>query len=34
LENLLSRHGVYWEEEKLYSTVCPICRSKLILGED
>jgi transposase len=26
-------YGVYWEERRLYSTVCPICGGRLILGE-
>lgn len=31
LENLLSWYGVYWEEARLYSTVCPRCGSDLEL---
>jgi len=31
LENLLSWYGVYWEEARLYSTVCPRCGSDLLL---
>lgn len=31
LENLLSWYGVYWEERRLYSTVCPVCGGKLKL---
>jgi len=31
LENLLSWYGVYWEERRLYSTVCPICGGRLVL---
>ena len=31
LENMLSWYGVYWEERRLYSTVCPICGSRLVL---
>jgi len=33
LENQLSWYGVYWEEKKLYSTICPICGGKLIVEE-
>jgi DNA-directed RNA polymerase subunit RPC12/RpoP len=33
LENLLSWYGVYWEEKRLYSTICPICGNKLISVE-
>ncbi len=31
LENLLSWYGVYWEERRLYSTICPICGGKLVV---
>jgi putative transposase len=33
LKNLLSWYGVYWEEKRLYSTICPVCGSKLIIEE-
>lgn len=33
LENLLSWYGIYWEEKRLYSTVCPICGGKMMLVE-
>ena len=33
LENLLSWYGIYWEEKRLYSTICPICRSRLTVKE-
>jgi putative transposase len=33
LENLLSWYGIYWEERRLYSTICPNCGSKLALAE-
>jgi ribosomal protein S27AE len=33
LENLLSWYGVYWKEERLYSTICPICGNKLMLAD-
>ena len=31
LGNLLSWYGIYWEERRLYSTVCPICGAELRL---
>ena len=31
LENVLSWYGVYWEERRLYSTICPNCGSELRL---
>ena len=31
LENILSWYGVYWEEKRLYSTVCPRCGARLEL---
>ena len=31
LENLLSWYGVYWEEKRLYSTICPVCGGKLVV---
>ena len=33
LENLLSWYSIYWEEKRLYSTICPICGNKLISVE-
>jgi hypothetical protein len=33
LENLLSWYGIYWEEKRLHSTICPVCRGKLIVEE-
>jgi len=33
LENLLAWCGVYWEERRLYSTICPICGGKLVVEE-
>jgi putative transposase len=30
LENLLSWYGIYWEEKRLYSSICPVCGNKLI----
>jgi putative transposase len=33
LENLLAWYSVYWEEKRLYSTICPICGGKLIVEE-
>jgi len=33
LENLLAWRGVYWEERRLYSTICPICGGKLVVEE-
>lgn len=33
LENPLSLYGVYWEEGRLYGTVCPVCGGRLVLGE-
>jgi len=33
LENQLSWYGVYWEENRLYSTICPVCGGKLVLDE-
>jgi putative transposase len=33
LENLLSWYGVYWEERRLYSTICPVCGGKLVLDK-
>jgi putative transposase len=33
LENLLSWYGIYWEEKRLYSTLCPICGGRLVLVE-
>jgi len=29
LENLLSWYGIYWIEERLYSSICPKCENKL-----
>ena len=33
LENILSWYGVYWEETRLYSTICPKCGGKLNLEQ-
>jgi putative transposase len=33
LENVLSWYGIYWEEKRLYSTMCPLCGGKLVLDE-
>jgi putative transposase len=33
LENLLSWYGIYWEEKRLYSSICPVCGNKLILED-
>jgi len=33
LENLLSWYGIYWEEKRLYSSICPVCGGKLIVEE-
>ena len=33
LENMLSWYGVYWKEERLYSTICPVCEGKLMFVE-
>jgi putative transposase len=33
LENILSWYGVYWEEMRLYSTICPKCGGKLNLEQ-
>jgi putative transposase len=33
LENVLSWYGIYWEEKRLYSTICPVCGGKLVLDE-
>jgi putative transposase len=33
LENLLSWYGIYWEEKRLYSTICPVCGNKFILAD-
>lgn len=30
-ENILSWYGVYWKEERLYSTKCPRCGERLVL---
>ncbi|GAB6945251.1 zinc ribbon domain-containing protein [Vulcanisaeta sp. JCM 14467] len=31
LENILSWYGIYWEERRLYSTLCPVCGTELRL---
>ena len=33
LENILSWYGIYWEETRLYSTICPKCGGKLNLEQ-
>jgi len=33
LENLLSWYGVYWEEKRLCSTICPVCGGELVAVE-
>ena len=33
LENILSWYGIYWEEMRLYSTICPKCGGKLNLEQ-
>jgi putative transposase len=30
---MLSWYGVYWKEERLYSTICPVCEGKLMFVE-
>ena len=31
LENILSWYGMYWEERRLYSNICPKCDSEFRL---
>jgi len=31
LENILSWYGIYWSEERLYSSICPKCRNELTI---